>query len=134
MQKFTLLLLGLVLLAPLGVDLYLPTLPEIALGLNTPVNKIQTTIPLFLLVIGLGQLLAGPLVDKLGRKPVALAGLVLYLLGSILAASAADRNFYWHASSKGRQFAVLPSWRSAGFVTDWMAMRQQKPTVFLMVH
>ncbi|AXF75711.1 multidrug effflux MFS transporter [Erwinia tracheiphila] len=90
MQKFTLLLLGLVLLAPLGVDLYLPTLPEIALGLNTPVNKIQTTIPLFLLVIGLGQLLAGPLVDKLGRKPVALAGLVLYLLGSILAASAAD--------------------------------------------
>lgn len=88
MQKFTLLLLSLVLLAPLGIDLYLPTLPEIALGLNTPVSTIQTTIPIFLLVMGLGQIVAGPLVDNLGRKPIALAGLLLYLLGSVLAASA----------------------------------------------
>ncbi|WP_261643618.1 multidrug effflux MFS transporter [Erwinia mallotivora] len=88
MQKFTLLLLSLVLLAPLGIDLYLPTLPEIALGLATPVSQIQTTIPLFLLVMGIGQLVAGPLVDNLGRKPIALAGLMLYLLGSILAATA----------------------------------------------
>lgn len=88
MQKFTLLLLSLVLLAPLGIDLYLPTLPEIATGLNTPVTKIQTTIPLFLLVMGLGQIVAGPLVDNLGRKPIALAGLLLYILGSILAATA----------------------------------------------
>lgn len=88
MQKFTLLLLSLVLLAPLGIDLYLPTLPEIALGLNTPVTTIQTTIPIFLLVMGLGQIVAGPLVDNLGRKPIALAGLLLYLLGSVLAASA----------------------------------------------
>ncbi|MGB9096443.1 multidrug effflux MFS transporter [Erwinia sp.] len=88
MQKFTLLLLSLVLLAPLGIDLYLPTLPDIALGLNTPVTTIQTTIPLFLLVMGLGQIVAGPLVDNFGRKPIALAGLLLYLLGSILAATA----------------------------------------------
>lgn len=90
MQKFTLLLLSLVLLAPLGIDLYLPTLPDIALGLNTPVTTIQTTIPLFLLVMGLGQIVAGPLVDNFGRKPIAIAGLLLYLLGSILAATATD--------------------------------------------
>ncbi len=88
MQKFTLLLLSLVLLAPLGIDLYLPTLPDIALGLNTPVSAIQTTIPLFLLVMGLGQIIAGPLVDNLGRKPIALIGLLLYVTGSILAATA----------------------------------------------
>ncbi|WP_338574840.1 multidrug effflux MFS transporter [Erwinia billingiae] len=88
MQKFTLLLLSLVLLAPLGIDLYLPTLPDIALGLKTPVTTIQTTIPLFLLVMGLGQIVAGPLVDNFGRKPIAIAGLLLYLLGSILAATA----------------------------------------------
>lgn len=88
MQKFTLLLLSLVLLAPLGIDLYLPTLPDIALGLNTPVSTVQTTIPLFLLVMGLGQIVAGPLVDNLGRKPIALAGLLLYIIGSVLAATA----------------------------------------------
>lgn len=89
MQKFTLILLSLVLLAPLGIDLYLPTLPDIAQGLNTPVSTLQTTIPLFLLVMGLGQIVAGPLVDNFGRKPIALIGLLLYLLGSILAATAA---------------------------------------------
>lgn len=88
MQKFTLILLSLVLLAPLGIDLYLPTLPEIALGLNTPVTTVQTTIPLFLLVMGLGQIVAGPLVDNFGRKPVALIGLFLYMVGSVLAATA----------------------------------------------
>ncbi|MEM6159107.1 multidrug effflux MFS transporter [Erwinia sp. P6884] len=88
MQKFTLILLSLVLLAPLGIDLYLPTLPEIAEGLNTPVTTVQTTIPLFLLVMGLGQIVAGPLVDNFGRKPVALIGLFLYMVGSVLAATA----------------------------------------------
>ena len=88
MQKFTLLLLSLVLLAPLGIDLYLPTLPDIAVGLKTPVTTIQTTIPIFLLVMGLGQIVAGPLVDNLGRKPIAIVGLLLYIAGSILAATA----------------------------------------------
>jgi len=88
MQKYTLLLLSLVLLAPLGIDLYLPTLPDIAIGLDTPVSLIQTTIPLFLLVMGLGQIVAGPLVDNLGRKPIAIFGLLLYIVGSILAATA----------------------------------------------
>lgn len=88
MQKFTLLLLSLVLLAPLGIDLYLPTLPDIASGLNTPLTAIQTTVPLFLLVMGLGQIVAGPLVDNFGRKPVALTGLLLYIIGSVLAATA----------------------------------------------
>lgn len=87
MQKFTLLLLSLVLLAPLGIDLYLPTLPQIAEGLHTPVSLIQTTIPLFLLVMGLGQLITGPLVDNYGRKPIALIGLALYIIGSAIAAT-----------------------------------------------
>ncbi|WNN42605.1 MULTISPECIES: multidrug effflux MFS transporter [Winslowiella] len=88
MQKYTLLLLSLVLLAPLGIDLYLPTLPQIAEGLDTPVSNIQTTIPLFLLVMGLGQIVAGPLVDNFGRKPIAIIGLLLYIAGSILGAMA----------------------------------------------
>jgi DHA1 family bicyclomycin/chloramphenicol resistance-like MFS transporter len=88
MQKFTFLLLSLVLLAPLGIDLYLPVLPDIAAGLATPVATVQTTIPVFLLVMGLGQIIVGPLVDNFGRKPVAMIGLLLYICGSVLAACA----------------------------------------------
>ena len=87
-RYFTILLLSLVLLSPLGIDLFLPTLPQIAEGLRTPVNNIQLTIPLFLLVMGIGQLISGPLVDNYGRKPIALLGLVLYLVGSASAALA----------------------------------------------
>ncbi|PIJ44648.1 multidrug effflux MFS transporter [Tatumella sp. OPLPL6] len=87
-RYFIALLLCLVLLSPLGIDLFLPTLPYIASGLQTPVSHIQLTIPLFLLVMGIGQLISGPLVDNYGRKPIALVGLGLYLLGSALAALA----------------------------------------------
>ncbi|CAK9884883.1 MAG: Multidrug resistance protein MdtL [Candidatus Erwinia impunctatus] len=88
MFNYTLLLLSLVLLGPLGVDLYLPTLPDIATGLNAPVTLIQTTIPLFLLIMGLGQVVVGPLADNIGRRPIALNGVMLYIIGSILAAIA----------------------------------------------
>ncbi|WKX25295.1 multidrug effflux MFS transporter [Tatumella ptyseos] len=87
-RYFIALLLCLVLLSPLGIDLFLPTLPYIASGLQTPVSHIQLTIPLFLLVMGIGQLISGPLVDNYGRKPIALIGLSLYLAGSALAALA----------------------------------------------
>ncbi|SQI41788.1 multidrug efflux system protein MdtL [Serratia plymuthica] len=56
MQKFLFLLLSLVLLGPLGIDLYLPTIPAIALGLNSSEALIQSTISLFILVLGLGRL------------------------------------------------------------------------------
>ncbi|WP_145507373.1 multidrug effflux MFS transporter [Yersinia alsatica] len=88
MQKFLFLLLSLILLGPLGIDLYLPTIPAIAKGLNSSESLIQSTIALFILVLGLGQLIAGPLVDKYGRKPIAIIGIILYMLGAAMAALA----------------------------------------------
>ena len=88
MQKFLFLLLSLILLGPLGIDLYLPTIPAIAKGLNSSESLIQSTIALFILVLGIGQLIAGPLVDKYGRKPIAIIGIILYMLGAAMAALA----------------------------------------------
>ncbi|EFE95042.1 Bcr/CflA family efflux MFS transporter [Serratia odorifera] len=94
MQKFLLLLLSLVLLGPLGIDLYLPTIPAIAVGLNSSEALIQSTISLFILVLGLGQIIAGPLVDNYGRKPVALAGVVIYMIGAAMAALATTPGWF----------------------------------------
>ncbi|NDL62474.1 multidrug effflux MFS transporter [Acerihabitans arboris] len=88
MQKLLLLLLSLVLLGPLGIDLYLPVIPFIAKGLGSPEALIQSTIPLFILVMGVGQLLTGPMVDYFGRRPMALAGVALYGIGAVMAALA----------------------------------------------
>ncbi|MTC61717.1 Bcr/CflA family efflux MFS transporter [Providencia rustigianii] len=86
MHKFLTLLLLLVLLGPLGIDLYLPTIPKIAEDLKSSESVIQSTIGLFILILGIGQLISGPLVDRYGRKPVAIIGLVVYLIGAIVAA------------------------------------------------
>lgn len=88
MQKFLFLLLTLVLLGPLGIDLYLPAIPAIAKGLNSAETIIQSSISLFILVMGLGQLIAGPLVDRYGRRPIAIIGVIVYLVGAIVAATA----------------------------------------------
>lgn len=68
MRNYILLLLSLVLFGPLGIDLFLPTIPAIAADFQVKNEVIQSTISLFLLVMGLGQLIAGPLVDKFGRR------------------------------------------------------------------
>ncbi|TQI80769.1 DHA1 family bicyclomycin/chloramphenicol resistance-like MFS transporter [Serratia fonticola] len=94
MQKFLFLLLSLVLLGPLGIDLYLPTIPAIALGLNSSEALIQSTISLFILVLGLGQVIAGPLVDNYGRKPVAIVGILIYMVGAAMAALATTAEIF----------------------------------------
>ncbi|PQQ40748.1 Bcr/CflA family drug resistance efflux transporter [Photorhabdus luminescens] len=86
MQNYILLLLSLALFGPLGVDVFLPTVPAIAEDFKVNNEVIQSTISLFLLIMGLGQLIAGPLVDKFGRRPVALTGITLYIIGSVIAA------------------------------------------------
>lgn len=88
MRNFLILLLLLVLLGPLGIDLYLPTIPDIAKDLGSSESVIQSTIALFILVLGLGQLISGPLVDRYGRKPIAIVGMVLYIIGAGVAISA----------------------------------------------
>ncbi|MEI7185389.1 multidrug effflux MFS transporter [Pectobacterium carotovorum] len=94
MQRFVLILLALVLLGPLGIDIYLPLIPAIAVALNSPESLIQSTVALFILIMGLGQLLAGPLVDKYGRRPMALAGVIIYLIGAVMAALATSATLF----------------------------------------
>ncbi|MBO0211767.1 MFS transporter, partial [Vibrio sp. Vb0877] len=82
MRKFLVLLLLLVLLSPLAIDLYLPTIPAIAIALGSPESLIQSTIALFILIFGIGQLVSGPLIDRYGRKPIAIIGILIYIIGS----------------------------------------------------
>ncbi|EKT58345.1 multidrug effflux MFS transporter [Providencia sneebia] len=88
MFKFLILLLLIVLLSPLAIDLYLPTIPAIAVALDTEQPIVQSTISLFILIFGVGQLISGPLVDRYGRKPIAITGIAIYIIGSIVAALA----------------------------------------------
>ncbi len=71
-------------LQPLSTDLYLPSLPGIARGFETSVATVQLTLSLFMAVFGVALLVIGPLSDRLGRRPVLLWGLALYVVASVL--------------------------------------------------
>lgn len=73
---------------PISLDLYLPSLPELAADLNTSVSSAQLTITACLLGLAVGQLIAGPLSDQFGRRRPLLIGLVCYLATSLACAFA----------------------------------------------
>lgn len=72
------------MLQPLSTDLYLASLPGLASYFDVPPATVQLTLSLFVLGFGCAQLVAGPLSDRFGRRPVLLAGLSLYVSASIL--------------------------------------------------
>ena len=91
------LLMGLVTLTPMAIDIYLPSLPAMAHGFGEPVSALQASITLFIFAVGVGQMLIGPLADRYGRRPVALCGVLAYLVGSALGAAASSLEAFYVA-------------------------------------
>jgi DHA1 family bicyclomycin/chloramphenicol resistance-like MFS transporter len=79
-------------LGPLCIDFYLPALPELAADLQTPTATAQLSLTAGLLGLGAGQLIFGPLSDKMGRmRPLALS-LILLFIASVGCALAQNIN------------------------------------------
>ncbi|MEG9475434.1 Bcr/CflA family multidrug efflux MFS transporter [Mannheimia indoligenes] len=70
------------MMPPLAIDMYLPSFLDIAKDLAVSQEKVQTTLALFTLGFGCGQLFWGPIADSFGRKVIILIGLI----GSAIAA------------------------------------------------
>lgn len=78
------LLLGtLVALGPFTVDMYLPAFPAVQADLRTTETAIQLTLTATMVGFGLGQLVAGPLSDSLGRRRPLLIATAIHILSSI---------------------------------------------------
>jgi DHA1 family bicyclomycin/chloramphenicol resistance-like MFS transporter len=83
----TLLLASLTGLGPMSTDMYVPSLPAIGHALHAPIEQVQLTISSYLVGFATGQILYGPISDRIGRKPVLLAALTLYGIGSVICAT-----------------------------------------------
>ncbi|MFI9784127.1 multidrug effflux MFS transporter [Kitasatospora sp. NPDC051984] len=75
-------------LGPTTTDLYLPALPELTADLHSTAPAAQLTLTGSLLGMAAGQLLFGPLSDRIGRRRPLLAGLALYTVASVMCALA----------------------------------------------
>ncbi|NHV08861.1 Bcr/CflA family multidrug efflux MFS transporter [Cronobacter turicensis] len=76
-------LAGLSVLGFLATDMYLPAFAVIEADLHTAPSAISASLSLFLAGFALAQLVWGPLSDRFGRRPVLLAGLVIFALACL---------------------------------------------------
>ena len=86
---YTVVVLGLLtMFGPLSLDLYLPALPQLADDRGVSASAAQLSITACLVGLAVGQLVAGPLSDRLGRRRPLMLGLLAYLLASVACALA----------------------------------------------
>ncbi len=77
-----------VVIGPISMALYTPAMPLIADVFDTTQSVVKMTLVLYFAGFSFGQLFAGPVSDALGRRPVILAFMGVYLVASIAALAA----------------------------------------------
>ncbi len=98
MQQYNRIFLALVL-APFvfsysfGLDIYIPVIPEMRIFFHTSQFLIQLTMSLFLLGVGLGNLISGPITDQFGRTKFIFAATIIFIIGAIGSAIAPTIEF-----------------------------------------
>lgn len=70
--------------APLATDFYLPSFTNIAEDLGVPASGVQLTLMAFMFGMAAGQIVLGPLSDRLGRRRVLLVALSVFALASVV--------------------------------------------------
>ncbi|WP_019571528.1 multidrug effflux MFS transporter [Thioalkalivibrio sp. ALMg3] len=90
--RFALLVAPLSMLAPFSLDTYLPSFPAMAEALAVDGVAMQATLSAYLVAFAVATLIAGPLSDAYGRRPVVLWALLAYVLTSVLLVFAME---YW---------------------------------------
>ena len=81
------LLLLLTVFGPISMDVYLPVLPALTRELSAATSTAQLTVTACLIGLAAGQLIAGPLSDRFGRRRVMLVGVTAYVVTSVLCAA-----------------------------------------------
>ncbi|RFA25804.1 hypothetical protein CAI21_18275 [Alkalilimnicola ehrlichii] len=81
---FVAMLIAVAATSPLGINVYLPSMPGMAQAFEVDFATIQLTLSLYLAAVAVGQLVLGPLSDYFGRRPVLLAGLSAFIVGTVI--------------------------------------------------
>jgi len=80
----TMVMAAMVAMSPFAIDTYIAALPNIAEFFGVKLNVAELTITLYFLGFAFGNFFGGPLSDAFGRKTIALTGIALYGLTSLL--------------------------------------------------
>ena len=92
---FAALLASLAMLGPFAVDMYLPAFPAIGREFGASPIALQQTLSVYMFAFAFMMLWHGALSDALGRRPVVLAGLAVFALGTLGCAIAGNVQSLW---------------------------------------
>src|SRR3954470_6156106 len=70
-------------IGPLSIDMSLPAFPEIAASLEASATQVQLTLTACVAGLALGQLVVGPLSDRLGRRLPLMTAMIVYAVASL---------------------------------------------------
>ena len=82
----TVLLGALIAAAPFAMDVYLASMPSMTRALTATPAQVQLTLSVYMYGWGAAQLFAGPLSDRVGRRPALLGGLAVFVVASVACA------------------------------------------------
>ena len=87
-RLFLLILVAATAMGPMALNIFLPSMPGIQAVFAADYGTVQLTLTLYLLSLGVAQIVYGPISDRIGRRPALLFGVGLYVLGGLLCIAA----------------------------------------------
>ncbi len=73
---------------PLALNIFMPSMPGLQLEFGVTYGVVQLTLTLYLIGMAVCQLVYGPMSDRVGRRPMLLGGLAVFVAASLMAAVA----------------------------------------------
>lgn len=70
--------------SPLAINMFMPSMPSIADDFDASYPTVQLGLSLYLVFMAILQLVAGPVSDRVGRRPVLIVGMGIFVIGSIV--------------------------------------------------
>ncbi|ASL99747.1 MULTISPECIES: multidrug efflux MFS transporter EmrD [Serratia] len=85
LENFHLLVMLILLVAvgQMAQTIYVPVIADIAHDLSVRTGAVQRVMAAYLLTYGFSQLIYGPISDRIGRRPVILTGMMIFLIGAL---------------------------------------------------
>lgn len=92
--KLTFLIAILTAVGQMTQTMYVPSMGHMASDFLVTPAALQAVMACYLIPYGLSQFVYGPLSDRLGRKPIIIVGLLIYIVGAIIALFAHDYEWF----------------------------------------
>ncbi|WP_425960800.1 CmlA/FloR family chloramphenicol efflux MFS transporter [Rhizobium nepotum] len=118
------------ILASLAMDIYLPVIPIMPEALGTTPVVVQLTLTIYMVMLGVGQIVFGPISDRIGRRPVLVGGALLFVVASFCLAAVTTASafiVFRFLQSAGAAAALVATFAT---VRDVYADRPETTTIY----